>query len=91
MGFSARPSTVHGVGAVSQEPHWAPSTCRPKIAKGGMLPILRGSRNTSDLGPGREGLGSCGSILDGSDVIAAEREEVVDLVVGREEPLRLAG
>src|SRR5829696_9083268 len=30
-------------------------------------------------------------MLDGGDVVAAEVEEVADLVVGREEPLRLAG
>src|SRR5215217_7394839 len=33
----------------------------------------------------------CGSELAGGDVVAAEVEEVVDPVVGREEPLRLAG
>jgi hypothetical protein len=32
-----------------------------------------------------------GSVLDGGEVIAIEMEEVVDLVVGGEEPLRLAG
>jgi len=30
-------------------------------------------------------------VLDGSAMIAAEMEEVVDLIVGGEEPLRLAG
>ena len=30
-------------------------------------------------------------MLSGSDMIAAEMEEVVDLIVGEEEPLRLAG
>ena len=30
-------------------------------------------------------------MLDGSAMIAAEMEEVVDLIVGGEEPLRLAG
>jgi hypothetical protein len=30
-------------------------------------------------------------VLGGSDVIAAETEEVVDLIVGREEALRLTG
>jgi len=30
-------------------------------------------------------------VLGSSDVIAAEMEEVVDLIVGGEEPLRLAG
>src|SRR5215213_10092225 len=69
----------------------APSTCWPKMAKGGVLPALRGSRDPGDLGPELERPGPHGSVLGGGDVIAAEREEVVDLVVGREEPLRLAG
>jgi hypothetical protein len=30
-------------------------------------------------------------VLGGSDMIAAEMEQVIDLIVGREEPLRLAG
>jgi hypothetical protein len=36
-------------------------------------------------------LGAVGSILIGGDVVAAEMKEVVDLVVGGEETLRLAG
>jgi hypothetical protein len=47
--------------------------------------------STSDLGPGLEGLGPCGSILMGGEAMAAEVEEVVDLVVGGEEALCLAG
>ena len=39
----------------------APSTCRPKIAKSGMLAALRGSRDTGDLGPKLEDPGPCGS------------------------------
>jgi hypothetical protein len=50
-----------------------------------------GSFGAGDLGPDREGLLACGPVLGGGDVIAAEVEEVVDLVVGREKPLRLAG
>ena len=69
----------------------APSTCRPKIAKGGMLPALRGSGDTADLGPDLEGSSSGSSIVGGGDVFAAEREEVVDLIMSREEPLRLTG
>jgi hypothetical protein len=38
--------------------------------------------------PGMLGPGS--SVLGSSDVTAAEVEEVIDLIVGREEPLRLA-
>src|SRR3954447_20016942 len=52
---------------------------------------LCGGFGASDLGPHREGLRADGSVLDGRKVIAVEVEEVVDLVVRREEPLRLAG
>src|SRR5436190_13870072 len=50
-----------------------------------------GSLDARDLGPDREGLRADGSVLGGREVIAVEVEEVVDLVVGGEEPLRLAG
>ena len=53
-------------------------------------PRLCGSL-TGDLGPGREGLGSGGSILSGGNVVTAEMKEVVDRVVSREEALCLAG
>ena len=36
-------------------------------------------------------LTGAGSVVGGGDAIAAERKEVVDLVMRREEPLRLAG
>src|SRR3954447_10641949 len=48
------------------------------------------SGHTGDLGPGLEGLGPGGSILAGRAVIAAEVEQVVDLIVSREEALGLA-
>jgi hypothetical protein len=38
-----------------------------------------------------EGLRADGSVLGGREVIAVKMKEVVDLVVGGEEPLRLAG
>ena len=44
-----------------------------------------------DLGPDREGSRTGGSVFTGRKVIATEVEEVVDLIVRREEPLRLAG
>jgi hypothetical protein len=47
--------------------------------------------HTADFGPDFEFLGPGCSVLGGSDMIAAEMEEVVDLIVGGEEPLRLAG
>src|SRR3954452_13941799 len=50
-----------------------------------------GSFGASDLIPDREGLRPDGSVLAGGEVIAVEMKEVVDLVVGGEEPLRLAG
>ena len=56
-----------------------------------MLPALRGSGDTADLGPDLKGSPPGSSIVGGGDVIAAEREDVVDLIMGREEPLRLAG
>src|SRR3954463_10114914 len=51
--------------------------------------LLSASRNTGDLGPGLECLGPGGSVVVSSKVIAAEVEEVVDAVVGGEEPLCL--
>ena len=56
-----------------------------------MLPALRGRRDTADLGPKLESPGPGGSVVGGGNVLAVEREEVVDLVVRREEPLGLAG
>ena len=47
--------------------------------------------HTADFGPDLEFFGPGCSVLDGSAMIAAEMEEVVDLIVGGEEPLRLAG
>jgi len=38
-----------------------------------------------------EALAPGSSVLGGSDMSAAEVEEIVDLIVGVEEPLRLAG
>ena len=49
------------------------------------------SGHAGDLGPGLEGLGPSGSILAGGDVVAAEVEQVVDLVVSGEKALGLAG
>jgi hypothetical protein len=49
------------------------------------------SGNPGDFGPALEGLGPGGSILRGWEVIAAEVEEVVDLIVGGEETLGLPG
>src|SRR3954463_8109761 len=47
--------------------------------------------HAGDLGPGLEGLGPGGSILTGGAAIAAEVEQVVDLIVSGEEALSLAG
>src|SRR5215212_9749254 len=49
------------------------------------------SGHAGDLGPGLEGLGPGGSILTGGAVIAAEGEEVGNLIVSGEEALGLAG
>ena len=47
--------------------------------------------NPADLGPHRKRTPPCSSILAGRDMVAAKRKEVVDLVVGGEETLCLAG
>src|SRR5437868_1435432 len=47
--------------------------------------------HTADFSPDLEFLGPGSSDLRGSDMIAAEMEEVVDLIVGGEKALRLAG
>jgi len=51
---------------------------------------LRRSSDAADLGPNLKGLGLGGSILDGWNLVAAEKEEVADRVVGRRETLCLA-
>ena len=63
---------------------------RDKAHEGWVYQRLYPSGHAGDLGPGLEGLGPGGSILGGRAVIAAEVEEVADLVVGREEALGLA-
>src|SRR3954454_12031385 len=49
------------------------------------------SGHAGDRDPGLKGLGPGGSILGGREVIAAEVEEVGNLIVGGEEALGLAG
>ncbi len=49
------------------------------------------SSHAGDLGPGLEGLGPGGSILDGGEVIAAEVKQVIDRIVSAEEALGLTG
>jgi hypothetical protein len=56
-----------------------------------MLPALRDSCDTDDLSPNFEGSSSGSSIVGGGDVFTAEWEEVVDLIMSREEPLCLTG
>src|SRR5215210_3196183 len=75
-----RPGTVNLIGSG-----------RDKAHEGWVYQRLYPSGHAGDLGPGLEGLGPGGSILGGRAVIAAEVEEVADLVVGREEALGLAG
>src|ERR671913_302220 len=54
------------------------------------LPCQRGrGSNPADVGPGLERPRPRGSIFAGGEVVAAEVEEVVDLVVGGEEALCL--
>src|SRR5215207_10128866 len=64
---------------------------RDKAHEGRSHEGLCQSGHAGDRGPGLEGLGSGGSILDGGAVIAAEVKQVVDLIVSGEEALGLAG
>src|SRR3954463_5949960 len=64
---------------------------RDKAHEGQSHEGLCPSGHAGDLGPGLKGLGPGGSVLGGGAVIAAEMEQVADLVVGREEALSLAG
>src|ERR1700730_12988713 len=56
-----------------------------KMSRGSLLP------NAADFRPDVESLGPGSSVLSGSDMIAPEVEQVIDLIVGGEEALRLAG
>ena len=47
--------------------------------------------DTADFGPDLKLFGPGCSVLGSSDIIAAQMEEIVDLIVGGEQPLRLAG
>ena len=64
---------------------------RDKAHEGRSHEGLCPSGHAGDLGPGLEGLGPGGSILAGGAVIAAEVEEVGNLIVSGEEALSLAG
>ena len=64
---------------------------RDKLHKGGSHEGLCPSGHAGDLGPGLEGLGPGGSIRVGGAVIAAEVEEIVDLIGSGEEALSLGG
>ena len=56
-----------------------------KMSQGSLLP------NAADFRPDVKSLGPGSSVLSGSAMIAAEVEQVIDLIVGGEEALRLAG
>ncbi len=70
------------------------STCTAAVER---IPVAWAGRvdgyagNAGDLGPNLKGLNPGGSILGGGHLMAAEVEEVVDLAMGGEETLRLAG
>ena len=71
----------------------APSTCLVELAECKRLRRAFGISsltNAADFRPDLECLPPGSFVLGGSDVIAAEMKEVVDLIVGREEALRLA-
>ena len=63
---------------------------RDKAHEGWSHERLYPSRHAGDRGPGLKGLGPGGSVLGGRAVIAAEVEQVVDLIVSGEEALGLA-
>src|SRR3954471_21732575 len=63
---------------------------RDKAHEGRSHEGLCPSGHAGDLGPGLKGLAPGGSILGGWAVIAAEVEQVVDLIVSGEEALGLA-
>src|SRR5215210_7676018 len=67
------------------------SSGRDKAPEGRSHERLCPSGHAGDRGPGLEGLGPGGSVLGGGAVIAAEMEQVADLVVSGEEALGLAG
>src|SRR4051812_48616781 len=57
---------------------------RDKAREGRSHEGLCPSGHAGDRGPGLKGLGPGGSILGGGDVVAAEVEQVVDLIVSGE-------
>jgi hypothetical protein len=63
---------------------------RDKAQEGRSHEGLCPSGHAGDLSPGLEGLSPGGAILTGGAVIAAEVEEIVDLIVSGEEALGLA-
>src|SRR3954469_3742279 len=63
---------------------------RDKAHEGRSHEGLCPSGHAGDLGPSLKGLGSGGPILAGGGGIAAEVEEIVDLIGGGEEALGLA-
>src|SRR3954453_9432190 len=74
--FQAHGGTVNLIGSGRDKAHEGRS-------HEGLCP----SGHAADLGPGLEGLGSGGAILTGGEVIAAEVEQFVDLIVRGEEAL----
>jgi hypothetical protein len=64
---------------------------RDKAHEGRSHEGLCPSGHAGDLGPGLKGLGPGGAVLGGRAVIAAEVEQVADLIVSGEEALRLSG
>src|SRR3954467_13111519 len=83
---------INGSLARSCEVLIAPSSCLLWADRG---PGWHGSSscgsNSADVDPHLKRTSPCSSILAGRDVVAAEMEEVVDLVVGGEEALGLPG
>src|SRR4051794_28051574 len=101
--FANLPPCLVGLEACAAAHYWARELAKlgrhrqVKLEGDGEAPRLARAANlwggfgASDLGPHRERLRADGSVLGGRKVIAVEVEEVVDLVVRREEPLHLSG
>ena len=88
-------AALHRVVVVRMHTHQpAPSTCSLRAERAGKLRTMRagtsGCRsNPADFRPHLERPHPCGSVFTGGDVVAAEMEEVGDLVVGGEKALCL--
>jgi hypothetical protein len=85
VGAQFSPACTAGGGTVNLSGRVSHIQVDGKMSQGSLLP------NAADFRPDVESLGPGSSVLSGSDMITAEVEQVIDLIVGGEEALRLAG